>query len=309
MRRPRPAALFRNDGAPSGPSGHAPPSAVQRHDRQPSSRLRPVAGINVGYSEEVAISAPSALTTKKITRQPSNTTLSDLPPAARPGWPYDSHAASTGAGGFAHRRKRKINNCCEVLQKARSERVRDVVSVYVSDALVPRQDSNQAAPALRSPADRVPMPVTRRYRWRAIGREWLRRRGWAPVRSHSRSHDDASAVVLPALATYRRPHILATIVAMTILPLGDARDRFSSLVASVENTHDRVTVTRNGVPAAVLISSADLDELEETIAVLSSPDLLRQLGESADDLDRGDVLDADDDRDALLEAIRSRTDR
>jgi antitoxin YefM len=96
---------------------------------------------------------------------------------------------------------------------------------------------------------------------------------------------------------------------MTILPVGDARDRFSALVASVEQTHDRVTVTRNGVPAAVLISSADLDELEETIAVLSSPGLLRQLAESAIDRDRGDLLDADDDRDALRDAVRSRTDR
>jgi antitoxin YefM len=103
--------------------------------------------------------------------------------------------------------------------------------------------------------------------------------------------------------------VLATIVAMTTLPVGDARDRFSALVASVEQTHDRVTVTRNGVPAAVLISSADLDELEETIAVLSSPDLLRQLAESAADRDRGDILDADDDRDALRDAVRSRTDR
>lgn len=96
---------------------------------------------------------------------------------------------------------------------------------------------------------------------------------------------------------------------MTTLPLGDARDRFSALVTSVEKTHERVTVTRNGVPAAVLISSADLDELEETIAVLSSPSLLRQLDESAADLDGGDVLDADADRDALRDAIRSRADR
>ena len=96
---------------------------------------------------------------------------------------------------------------------------------------------------------------------------------------------------------------------MTTLPLGDARDRFSALVTSVEQTHDRVTVTRNGVPAAVLISPADLDGLEETIAVLSSPDLLRQLGESAADLTRGDVLDADDDRAALRAAVRSRTNR
>jgi antitoxin YefM len=96
---------------------------------------------------------------------------------------------------------------------------------------------------------------------------------------------------------------------MTTLPVGDARDRFSALVASVEQTHDRVTVTRNGIPAAVLISPADLDELEETIAVLSSPGLLRQLADSAADVDRGDVLDVDEDRDALREAVRSRTDR
>lgn len=96
---------------------------------------------------------------------------------------------------------------------------------------------------------------------------------------------------------------------MTTLPLGDARDQFSALVASVEKTHDRVTVTRNGVPAAVLISSVDLDELEETIAVLSSPELLRQLGDSAADLHRDDVLDADDDRDALRDAVRARLDR
>ena len=94
---------------------------------------------------------------------------------------------------------------------------------------------------------------------------------------------------------------------MTTLPLGDARDRFSALVASVERTHDRVTVTRNGVPAAVLVSPADLEELEETISVLSSPALLRQLGESHTDLEHDDVVDAADDRDALLTAIRSRT--
>jgi prevent-host-death family protein len=47
---------------------------------------------------------------------------------------------------------------------------------------------------------------------------------------------------------------MATIVAMMTVPLGDARDRFSALVTSVEQTHDRVTVTRNGVPAAVIVT-------------------------------------------------------
>lgn len=93
---------------------------------------------------------------------------------------------------------------------------------------------------------------------------------------------------------------------MTTLPLGDARDSFSALVAGVEQTHDRVTITRRGVPAAVLVSPADLAELEETIEVLSSSTLLRQLAESRTDLDHGDVVDAAEDRESLRAAVRSR---
>jgi antitoxin YefM len=96
---------------------------------------------------------------------------------------------------------------------------------------------------------------------------------------------------------------------MKMLPLGDARDRFSALVTSVEQTHDRVTVTRNGVPAAVIVSPADLEAMEETIAVLSSSTLMTQLARSRTELDRGDVLDATGDRDALLADVRSRAGR
>jgi len=96
---------------------------------------------------------------------------------------------------------------------------------------------------------------------------------------------------------------------MKTMPLGDARDTFSALVTSVEQTHDRVTVTRNGVPAAVIVSPADLEELEETIAVLSSPGLLQQLAESREDAERGDVLDAAEDRESLIASIRSRSGR
>jgi len=102
---------------------------------------------------------------------------------------------------------------------------------------------------------------------------------------------------------------MATIVAMQTVPLGDARDRFSALVTSVEKTHDRVTVTRNGVPAAVIVSPADLEELEETIAVLSSPDLMRQLAESPEDVRRGDLLDATEDRESLIASIKTRAGR
>ena len=65
-----------------------------------------------------------------------------------------------------------------------------------------------------------------------------------------------------------------TIVSMaTAEPLRSVRDHLSEVVDRVEYQHERVIITRNGRDAAVVISTADLAELEETIAVLSDPRL------------------------------------
>jgi prevent-host-death family protein len=45
---------------------------------------------------------------------------------------------------------------------------------------------------------------------------------------------------------------------MTEVSLADARNRLSELITDVETTHARVTVTKHGRPAAVLISPDDL---------------------------------------------------
>lgn len=62
-----------------------------------------------------------------------------------------------------------------------------------------------------------------------------------------------------------------------ILPLATVKSRFSELVDRVERQQDRVVVTRNGHPAAVLISPDDLDSLEETLAVMSDGSLSAQI--------------------------------
>jgi prevent-host-death family protein len=72
------------------------------------------------------------------------------------------------------------------------------------------------------------------------------------------------------------------------LPLSSVKSHLSELVDRVEGQHDRVIVTRNGRPAAVLISSDDLEELEETLAILSDPALMAQVHESEDALARGE---------------------
>ena len=81
---------------------------------------------------------------------------------------------------------------------------------------------------------------------------------------------------------------------MTSAPFTDARNRLSELIDEVARTHERITITRHGHPVAVLISPDDLAAIEETLDVLSRPDVLRQLAESRQAIEAGDVLDADE---------------
>jgi len=77
---------------------------------------------------------------------------------------------------------------------------------------------------------------------------------------------------------------------MTTEPLHSVRDHLSELVDRVQREHERVMITRNGRDAAVLISAADLDELEETVSVLSDPEALAEIREADQAYSRGDVI-------------------
>jgi antitoxin YefM len=72
------------------------------------------------------------------------------------------------------------------------------------------------------------------------------------------------------------------------LPLSSVKAHLSKLVDRVDGQHDRIVVTRNGKPAAVLISNEDLDELEETLAIMSDPSLMAQIHESKEALASGE---------------------
>lgn len=68
---------------------------------------------------------------------------------------------------------------------------------------------------------------------------------------------------------------------VTTVPLGEAKDRLSEYVSDVERTHDRVTITRHGRTAAVLISADDLAALEETVDILTVHGALSAIAERA----------------------------
>jgi antitoxin YefM len=74
---------------------------------------------------------------------------------------------------------------------------------------------------------------------------------------------------------------------METLPLADVKNRLSEVVDRVSRQNDRVTITRNGRPAAVLVSPDDLESLEETLAILSDPKELAALRRGLADLDSG----------------------
>ena len=53
------------------------------------------------------------------------------------------------------------------------------------------------------------------------------------------------------------------------MPLKDVKNRLSEVVDRVEREHDRVTITKHGLPAAVVISADDRASLEETLDIMS----------------------------------------
>ena len=79
-------------------------------------------------------------------------------------------------------------------------------------------------------------------------------------------------------------------MAMSVEPLRSVRDHLSEVVERVEKQHERVTITRNGRAAAVLISPEDLAELEETLSVLSDPEALADIREADASYADGDVV-------------------
>jgi antitoxin YefM len=53
--------------------------------------------------------------------------------------------------------------------------------------------------------------------------------------------------------------------AMITVPLAEAKDRLSAIVAEIASTHTHYTITRQGRPTAVMLPVDDLESLEETI--------------------------------------------
>lgn len=85
--------------------------------------------------------------------------------------------------------------------------------------------------------------------------------------------------------------LLAKLFPMTAVPLGEVRDRLSEYVADVGRTHERITITRHGHAAAVLISADDLASIEETLEILGTVGATQAIREGQADAAAGRFVD------------------
>ena len=84
---------------------------------------------------------------------------------------------------------------------------------------------------------------------------------------------------------------------MRSIPLGEAKDKLSALVDDAESTHEIITITKHGRPAAVLMSADDLESLQETVFWLSQPGIREDIAGAEREYAQGSTASGDDLRD------------
>ena len=78
---------------------------------------------------------------------------------------------------------------------------------------------------------------------------------------------------------------------MQTVPISKVKDRLNEFVDAVALTHEQVTITKNGSPAAVLIGAGEWESLQETLFWLSRPGILAEIAQARQELAEGSTAD------------------
>lgn len=76
------------------------------------------------------------------------------------------------------------------------------------------------------------------------------------------------------------------------LPLTEVRDRLSEILDDVATNNSAWTITRHGRAIAVVLSADEYESLVETLNILSDDATMEALGEAADDVAAGRVVES-----------------
>ena len=74
---------------------------------------------------------------------------------------------------------------------------------------------------------------------------------------------------------------------MRTMPLSEVKLKLSGLVETVRSTDEEIVITKNGTPAAVLISSDEWESLRETRSIRSSASLMKEIRQGLQELRQG----------------------
>ena len=74
---------------------------------------------------------------------------------------------------------------------------------------------------------------------------------------------------------------------MKILSLSEAKMKLSGLIDSVLKTDEEVMITKNGKPAAILVNPEEYESWQETIAIRSDHDLMKEIKAGLKNLKKG----------------------
>jgi len=64
---------------------------------------------------------------------------------------------------------------------------------------------------------------------------------------------------------------------MKVLSVSEAKMKLSGLIDAVNATDEEIVITKNGRPAAVLVSPEEFESLKETVAVRSDSALMKEI--------------------------------
>jgi len=64
---------------------------------------------------------------------------------------------------------------------------------------------------------------------------------------------------------------------MKTLSLSEAKMKLSGLIDAISNNDEEVVITRNGRPAAVLMSPDEFESMRETIAIRSDSEMMDEI--------------------------------
>lgn len=74
---------------------------------------------------------------------------------------------------------------------------------------------------------------------------------------------------------------------MKALSLSEAKMKLSSLIDTLLKTDEEVVITKNGKPAAFLVSPDEFESWKETLTIQSEPELMKEIQLGLKELKKG----------------------